>query len=756
MNLLYVFGLILAVRLASVFVVKTYYVPDEYWQSLEVAHKLTFGYGYLTWEWVQGIRSYVYPVLIAGLYKLLALLHLDSVQLLVLLPRILQATLTAYSDYRFYVWTGKRKWALFLILVPWFWFYTGSRTLANTLEASLTTIALSYFPWYGEGTAYLWPAAICCFLRPTASVIWLPLSIYHLRKSRQSVVELILKRFLVIGLLVAGLGIAIDTYWHGHLIVTPYEFLKYNIFNNIGSFYGSHPWYWYFTVGLPTVLGINTLPFIYGIMETVRKSEKHEVSKQLLITIFLTLVVLSTVEHKEFRFVSSLLPLCLYVCVDAVSRWSYRASSTMLWCSAFVILLGNVLPAWYLSTVHQKGPIDLMPKLRDIAQEYRDEREHRANILFLMPCHSTPFYSDDELNIMPRDNWARRSLRRTPTSSGRRQISTNALASQLYRSSSFNSSGRSSNCDTTEDMYSDISLENRHDYDYRLELLQRKVDDLSDTQNIAEDRTTRTKTEYAVLQARYHMLEEQFRESELRAEERLAEEQKRHREILARVEREASLQNENCQMKIRATEIEANALRDEAQRLRVQCDKQANDLHRTEEQLELARDQIAALQQEYEEQQQTLRKQEMEKKSAEELMLELSGELQRAREENGARAMPTTSPESIRLEELHQELEEMRQKNRSLEEQNEELQATMLTNQVTMLSTGVEQGRHLLNGTLGSLAQELEEMSQAQLQQAFQEKDDENVRLKHYIDTILLNIVENYPQLLEVKPMERK
>ncbi|XP_030571325.1 rab11 family-interacting protein 4B isoform X4 [Drosophila novamexicana] len=378
---------------------------------------------------------------------------------------------------------------------------------------------------------------------------------------------------------------------------------------------------------------------------------------------------------------------------------------------------------------------------------------------------------DDELNIMPRDNWARRSLRRTPTSnpdslsqrrwgsmrhSGRRQISSNALASQLYRSSSFNSSGRSSNCDTTEDMYSDISLENRHDYDYRLELLQRKVDDLSDTQNIAEDRTTRTKTEYAVLQARYHMLEEQYRESELRAEERLAEEQKRHREILARVEREASLQNENCQMKIKATEIEANALRDEAQRLRVLCDKQANDLHRTEEQLELARDQIAALQQEYDEQLQTVRRHEQEKKSTEELMLELSRELQRAREENGARAMPTTSPESIRLEELHQELEEMRQKNRSLEEQNEELQATMLTNQATMLTNGVEQGRHLLNGTLNNLAQELEEMSQAQLQQAFQEKEDENVRLKHYIDTILLNIVENYPQLLEVKPMERK
>ena len=49
MNILLVVLLIVAVRLASVFIVQTYYVPDEYWQSLEVAHKLTFG-------WVVGVR----------------------------------------------------------------------------------------------------------------------------------------------------------------------------------------------------------------------------------------------------------------------------------------------------------------------------------------------------------------------------------------------------------------------------------------------------------------------------------------------------------------------------------------------------------------------------------------------------------------------------------------------------------------------------------------------------------------------------
>ncbi|KOX77367.1 hypothetical protein WN51_09689 [Melipona quadrifasciata] len=55
-----------------------------------------------------------------------------------------------------------------------------------------------------------------------------------------------------------------------------------------------------------------------------------------------------------------------------------------------------------------------------------------------------------------RHSWLRTSLRRTPPW---KRLSSNALASQLYRSGSFNSSGRSSNCDPADDMYSDVSLE---------------------------------------------------------------------------------------------------------------------------------------------------------------------------------------------------------------------------------------------------------------------------------------------------------
>ncbi|CAG9088587.1 unnamed protein product [Plutella xylostella] len=73
-----------------------------------------------------------------------------------------------------------------------------------------------------------------------------------------------------------------------------------------------------------------------------------------------------------------------------------------------------------------------------------------------------------------RHSWTRTSLRRTPPShgenlphrrwgsmrhSGKRQLGSNVLASQLYRSSSFNSSGCGSGGEPADDMYSDVSLE---------------------------------------------------------------------------------------------------------------------------------------------------------------------------------------------------------------------------------------------------------------------------------------------------------
>lgn len=70
-------------RITNLLLNQTWFVPDEYWQSQEVAHRLAFNYGYLTWEWKVGLRSYAYPLFISIIYKSLQILNLDQTFLFV-------------------------------------------------------------------------------------------------------------------------------------------------------------------------------------------------------------------------------------------------------------------------------------------------------------------------------------------------------------------------------------------------------------------------------------------------------------------------------------------------------------------------------------------------------------------------------------------------------------------------------------------------------------------------------------------------
>lgn len=83
---------------------------------------------------------------------------------------------------------------------------------------------------------------------------------------------------------------------------------------------------------------------------------------------------------------------------------------------------------------------------------------------------------------------------------------------------------------------------------------------------------------------------------------------------------------------------------------------------------------------------------------------DLSREVERLRSEARTPALPTTSPETLRLEELHEEMSALRAKNTQLQEANEELQATLL-------HASVEQGRLLTTAGENSLAAELEAMT---------------------------------------------
>lgn len=203
-------------------------------------------------------------------------------------------------------------------------------------------------------------------------------------------------QYLFIGLITLSICVGIDSYCYGKFTVPLWEFFKLNVFKDVGTWYGSQPWHWYITNGLPAVLSIHLIPLGLSIIQAIRQRDSNRIA--LIITFVFSVIILSLIPHKEFRFLLPILPIALYLSSDYISRWSRKANILYLWLTAFIILVSNVLPAGYLGAVHQRGTLDVMEPLAELA----NSRSKDTSFLFLMPCHSTPMYSHLHVNVTTR------------------------------------------------------------------------------------------------------------------------------------------------------------------------------------------------------------------------------------------------------------------------------------------------------------------------------------------------------------------
>ncbi|KAI3709197.1 hypothetical protein L2E82_38956 [Cichorium intybus] len=405
-----IFLICLIFRITNSLFVQTYFNPDEHWQALEVAHRITFGYGHLTWEWTKGIRSYLHPMLFAVLYKLLSILHLDTPLSMIKAPRLLQSVLSSFGDLYLFKFSNVMygghvaKWALFGQLTNWFMFYCITRTLSNSLETVLTVISLYYWPGLrtqmtkmpsASRTWALLSAALACAIRPTSAIIWIYVGIIELFVSHDRL-KFVFLEVVPIGSIVLGLTFILDRFMYGSWILVPFNFLKFNFLSSGGDYYGTHPWHWYFTQGF-TVMIFTFLPFmVAGIIQS-----KHWKLSGLILWV---LTLYSVLGHKEFRFVLPVLPISLLFSGYSLAMLSQQHSfnkkikkhkrSWKIKASVIFLLATNIPMAVYMSMVHQRGTEDVMNYLAKEAFE-----GNVKSILFLTPCHSTPYYSTLHQNL---------------------------------------------------------------------------------------------------------------------------------------------------------------------------------------------------------------------------------------------------------------------------------------------------------------------------------------------------------------------
>ncbi|KAI8605845.1 Alg9-like mannosyltransferase family-domain-containing protein [Dissophora ornata] len=432
---------LLVFRALNACLVTTYFSPDEYWQALEVGHRITFGYGYLTWEWDVGLRSVLHPAIFAVLYKVLALLGLDDGSLFIYAPRLLQSIFATIADFYTYRFANRlfenqvtANWTLFLSMTSWWNFFCSTRTLANSMEAALTIVSLYYWPFttaspllspsspassshrstkQGSQRLSLAIAFLTCLFRPTAAIMWIFLGGslligYMVNNDFKSVLTTLANVVVIGGGAVLGSAVLDSTLLYQEWIWTPINFLRVNVLEGISLFYGSSPWHWYLSQGIPLLFGTHLVPVLQGLWHAWNSGPgalNASLKRQILFLSLWMVVVYSSLQHKEWRFLYPILYPLLPFGGDSLYRTflptgGWRGSKFALAVVVSLVAV-NAIMAWYTTLVHQRGVVDVMGWIRE---EARIGQVRSAG--FLMPCHSTPWLSNVHLrDTEPLDIW---------------------------------------------------------------------------------------------------------------------------------------------------------------------------------------------------------------------------------------------------------------------------------------------------------------------------------------------------------------
>ncbi|KAF8744378.1 Alg9-like mannosyltransferase family, partial [Rhizoctonia solani] len=402
-------------------------LPDEYFQALEPAYHAVFGTGHLTWEWTTNppIRSFAYPSLFVPAYALVRALHLENTPILIWAPKLVQVVFASAGDLALYqiactLFTQSHgRVTLFLSLLSPFNVLALTRTLANSTETSLVTIALLYWPYSlfqtrSRTRISLGIAALSCVIRPTASVIWAFLGsqlLWNSSSSRRHFSNLVMDGTIV-GLVAASAIAIIDTLYYGALTFTPFSFLKTNLVSGVASFYGVNTFHYYFTQGLPIVLG-PSLPFtLLGVRKHIKDnrnnrntSPSRRTRSLLLGLVAWTIALYSLLAHKEWRFIHPLLPILHLFAADYLihSNSETKKYATDLQAqdnlkarltfqlpirrNHLAYFLAVCLPLnLYLIRWHGSAQIAVTRYLHDLST--RSDRVKSVGVL--MPCHSIP------------------------------------------------------------------------------------------------------------------------------------------------------------------------------------------------------------------------------------------------------------------------------------------------------------------------------------------------------------------------------
>ncbi len=327
--------------------------PDEIYQSLEIAHDMKYGYGHIPWEFRVpsnpdengAARSYLFPLLYYYIFELCDALGIPyQINGTLMVVRIFSATYCTllipviYFFSKEFLPPQKRPhvYSLFIAFLITFWFqfpFLGIRTLTNSFVTPIIFGAL-YFHLRTTNRKDTYSRlkisiseflagvllGLACALRMDSIVFFAPFFLLR----HQNNLKMVFQYFFIgfgFGVMFFIQGLT-DLHFFGTFLASPFNWYQFNIVEGKSSIFGVQPFDYYFKkiltrpfYAVNAVLLVGML--IFRIQTVLHKfsGKMHDewffTTLELLIWSLMSLIVLSTVEHKEERFIFSLLPLLM-------------------------------------------------------------------------------------------------------------------------------------------------------------------------------------------------------------------------------------------------------------------------------------------------------------------------------------------------------------------------------------------------------------------------------------------------------------
>uniref|UniRef100_A0A8C4IS34 Rab11 family-interacting protein 4A n=1 Tax=Dicentrarchus labrax TaxID=13489 RepID=A0A8C4IS34_DICLA len=345
-------------------------------------------------------------------------------------------------------------------------------------------------------------------------------------------------------------------------------------------------------------------------------------------------------------------------------------------------------------------------------------------------------------------------LRNLKANSPNRKISSTAFGRQLFQAnhSVFGSSQGSS----TEDLFTDSIDSCDLDITEKVSYLEKKVTELESDSLANSDLKSKLKQENTQLVHRVHELEEQVKDAEAKADQSLEEEAKKHREAYSKMERERNLEIDLLCNRVQQLEEENGEMNSNVCRLKSQTEKLDQEKQRMTDKLEdtslRLKDEMDLYRKIMDKLWHNRHEFQKEKEAMQELIDDLRRELEYLQcfklemEHPGKGKGLSEYNARTREIEMEHEVKRLKQENHKLRDQNDDLNAQILS-----LSLYEAKNLFACQTKAQCLAAEIDNASRDELVDALKEQEEINLRLRQYMDKIILAILDHNPSILEIK-----